>query len=72
MPKLTLLGQFSIISLVLMLVIGAVLGWDLRQYFEQQAIAQQRDAVRDLVPPIIGDLITDDLLENGAQGETYA
>ncbi|HET9493520.1 MAG TPA: ATP-binding protein [Chloroflexia bacterium] len=72
MPKLTLLGQFSIISLVLMLVIGAVLGWDLRQYFEQQAIAQQRDAVRDLVPPVIGDLISDELLENGAQGETYA
>lgn len=71
MPKLTLLGQFSILSLVLMLVIGAVLGWDLRQYFEQQAIAQQRDAVRDLVPPIIGDLISDDLLANGASGDTY-
>jgi signal transduction histidine kinase len=54
-----------------MLVIGAMLGWDLRQYFEQQAIAQQRDAVRDLVPPIIGDLISNDVLENGARGDSY-
>ena len=71
MPKLTLLGQFSIISLVLMLVIGAVLGWDLRQYFEQQAIAQQRDTVRDLVPPMVGDYLSDEVLANGAQEDTY-
>lgn len=54
-----------------MVGIGAMLGFNLTHYFEQTAIAQQRDAVRDLVPPIIGDLITDEVVRNGAQGDNY-
>lgn len=71
MPKFTLLSRFSIISLVLMIAIGAILGWNLTHYFELQAIAQQRDAVRDIVPPVVGDLITDTVLANGAYGDEY-
>lgn len=71
MKRITLLSQFSIISLVLMAGIGAMLGFNLTHYFEQTAIAQQRDAVRDLVPPIVGDLIPDEVLKNGALGDNY-
>ncbi len=71
MKHITLLSQFSIISLVLMVGIGLMLGFSLTHYFEQTAIAQQRDAVRDLVPPLIGDHITDDVLQHGAQGDSY-
>lgn len=71
MKRITLLSQFSIISLVLMAGIGAMLGFNLTHYFEQTAIAQQRDAVRDLVPPIVGDLIPDEVLQNGALGDNY-
>src|SRR5829696_7177188 len=71
MKRINLLAQFSIISLVLMIAIGAILGWDLTQYFEQQAVAQQRDAVRDLVPPVLGDHISDEMLQQGATGEKY-
>ncbi|HST05390.1 MAG TPA: ATP-binding protein [Chloroflexia bacterium] len=71
MKRVTLLLQFSIISLVLMVGIGILLGWNLTNYFQQAAINQQRDAIRDLVPPIIGDHITDDVLANGAHGASY-
>jgi signal transduction histidine kinase len=71
MKRITLLLQFSIISLVLMIGIGLILGFDLTNYFQQAAINQQRDAIRDLVPPIIGDHITDDVLANGAHGAGY-
>ena len=71
MKRITLLLQFSVISLVLMIAIGLILGFDLTNYFQQAAINQQRDAIRDLVPPIIGDHITDDVLANGAQGASY-
>ena len=71
MKRVTLLLQFSIISLVLMVVIGIMLGWSLTNYFQQAAINQQRDAIRDLVPPIVGDHITDDVLMNGAHDDSY-
>jgi signal transduction histidine kinase len=71
MKRITLLLQFSVISLVLMIGIGLILGFDLTNYFQQAAINQQRDAIRDLVPPIIGDHITDDVLTNGAHGASY-
>lgn len=54
-----------------MVAIGALLGWNLTHYFELQAIAQQRDTVRDTVPPIIGDRVTDRVLANGASGDEY-
>ncbi|MEO8288509.1 MAG: ATP-binding protein [Chloroflexota bacterium] len=69
--KFTLLSRFSILSLVLMIVIGFILGWNLTHYFELQAIAQQRDAVRDIVPPVIGPHITNHVLTNGAYGDEY-
>ena len=71
MKRITLLLQFSVISLVLMIAIGLILGFNLTNYFQQAAINQQRDAIRDLVPPIIGDHITDDVLANGAHGAGY-
>ena len=37
--RFTLLSRFSVLSLVLMIAIGAVLGWNLTHYFELQAIA---------------------------------
>jgi signal transduction histidine kinase len=54
-----------------MVAIGAILGWNLTHYFELQAVAQQRDTVRDTVPPIIGDRITDKVLTEGAYGDDY-
>jgi signal transduction histidine kinase len=69
--RFTLLSRFSILSLLLMIVIGALLGWNLTHYFELQAIEQQRDAVRDIVPPVIGDRISDKVLADGAYGDDY-
>ncbi len=71
MKRITLLLQFSVISLVLMIGIGLILGFDLTNYFQQAAINQQRDAIRDLVPPIIGDHISDDVLAHGAHDASY-
>jgi hypothetical protein len=71
MRRISLLLQFSVISLVLMIAIGLILGWNLTNYFQQAAINQQRDAIRDVVPPIIGDHITDDVLTNGAHDASY-
>jgi signal transduction histidine kinase len=75
MPKLkfkfTLLSRFSILSLVLMVAIGALLGYTVTHYFEMQALTQQQNAVRDIVPPVIGDRITDKVLTQGASGSDY-
>ncbi len=69
--RFTLLSSFSILTLVLMVAIGAILGYSLTHYFEMQALAQQRDAVRNIVPPVIGDRITNDVLAKGAYGNDY-
>jgi len=67
MPRLSLLKQFSIISLVLFLAIGSILGWGLTQHFERQAIEQQTLAVTPLVQPLLGDFLNnEDFLKNGA------
>jgi signal transduction histidine kinase len=66
MRRLTLLQQFSLISLALFIVIGAILGWDLTQYFQRQAIEQQKMIVSSLVTPAVGDHITDSVLTNTA------
>lgn len=71
MPRITLLSQFSIISLLLMIGIGAMLGLNLTRYFEEVAVSQQRDSVRDLVPPVLGDYISDEVVVRGAYGESY-
>lgn len=66
MRRPSLLTLFSVISLALFIVIGALLGWGLTTYFEQQAIDQQRRSVESLIPPVIGDHLTPDILANGA------
>ena len=67
MPRLTLLKQFSIVSLVLFLAIGAILGSGLTQHFERQALEQQKLAVAPLVQPLLGDFLNNpDFLKNGA------
>jgi putative nucleotidyltransferase with HDIG domain len=71
MPKLTLLAKFSITSFVLLAIIGALLGSALTQHFQQQAIDQQMEGISSLVPPVVGPFLTNDLLSNGAHGESY-
>ncbi|MEO6457925.1 MAG: ATP-binding protein [Chloroflexia bacterium] len=71
MPRLSLLKQFSIISLALFLAIGSILGWGLTQHFERQAIEQQTLAVTPLVQPLLGDFLNnEDFLKNGAIEDT--
>jgi signal transduction histidine kinase len=66
MRRPSLLTLFSIISLALFIVIGALLGWGLTTYFEREAIDQQKRAVESLIPPVVGDHLTPDILANGA------
>jgi signal transduction histidine kinase len=66
MRRLTLLQQFSLVSLALFIVIGAVLGWNLTRYFERQVIEQQKLIVSSLVTPAVADHITDEVLQRGA------
>ncbi len=65
MPKLSLLQRFSIISLVLFIVIGALLGWGLTDYLQRQAIEQEKNTVAFLMPPVVGPFITANILANG-------
>ncbi|MDQ6694044.1 MAG: ATP-binding protein [Chloroflexota bacterium] len=71
MRRPSLLVTFSLVSLVLITAIGVVLGMNMTQYFEQQAITQQRDVVVSLVPPVVGSHINTDILEKGAWGADY-
>src|SRR5262249_31615229 len=69
--KLSLLAQFSILSLVLFVVIGAVLGSMLTSYFETQEINRQKFALAALLEPAIGNFLDDDVLAHGATGKKY-
>lgn len=62
----SLLAQFSLISLVLFIIIGALLGWGLTQHLEKQALDQQQEILKSLVSPAISDLLKPDVLEKGA------
>src|SRR5437588_3512681 len=68
MRNLSLLTRFSVLSLVLFIVMGVVLGLSLTQHFEEQAIDQQKTVVSNLVPPVIGPYITKEILEKGTCG----
>lgn len=72
MSKFSLLLKFSITSLALLAVIGALLGTGLTQHFEAQAVEQQKASVSSLVPAVVGAYITDDILAKGAQGGAYS
>jgi putative nucleotidyltransferase with HDIG domain len=50
---------------------GILLGNALTRHFEQQAIEQQKAGVSSLVPPVVGPFLSDDLLANGAHGDSY-
>jgi signal transduction histidine kinase len=63
----TLLTQFSLISLVLFILIGAILGWGLTQHLERQALDQQRDIVSQLVSPTVSDHLNERVLASGAK-----
>jgi signal transduction histidine kinase len=65
--RLTLLTKFSLISLALFLVIGALLGWGLTTHFELQALEQRTREMTDLVQPVVGNDITQDVLDRGAR-----
>lgn len=67
MHRPTLLTQFSVVSLALFIGMGALLGWSLTNYFEQQALRQQELAVSSLITPVVGPYLTDGtVLRNGA------
>ena len=68
---MTLLTTFSLTSLALFVIIGLLLGWGLTTHFEQQAVEQHRQEVTDLVPPVIGPYITEEVLARGAYTTTY-
>src|SRR5438045_8557393 len=70
--RLTLLTRFSLISLVVLAVVGAALAKVLTDNLEQQAIQQQVVGISAMVPPVIGPYINDDLLANGAHDKTYS
>ncbi|HEX8598352.1 MAG TPA: ATP-binding protein [Chloroflexia bacterium] len=57
MRRLSLLTQFSILSLVLFIIIGALLGWNVTRYFEAQAVQQQQLAVSSLITPLVGPVV---------------
>ncbi len=65
MPKLTLLARFSLTSLALFIVIGLLVGYGITHYLEQQAIDQQKLVVSSLVPPVVGLVISKEILEKG-------
>ena len=65
--KLTLLTKFSLISLALFLIIGALLGWGLTTHFEGQALEQHTREMGDLVQPVVGNHITPEILAQGAK-----
>lgn len=57
MRRLSLLTQFSILSLVLFIIIGALVGWNVTRYFEEQALWQQQLAVSSLITPLVGPVV---------------
>ncbi|MDQ3930043.1 MAG: ATP-binding protein [Chloroflexota bacterium] len=57
MRRLSLLTQFSILSLVLFIIIGVLLGWNVTRYFEEQAVRQQQLAVSSLITPLVGPVV---------------
>jgi signal transduction histidine kinase len=65
--RFTLLTKFSLISLALFIVIGALLGWGLTTHFEQQSIGQRMQEMKDLVQPVVGNHITTEVLATGAK-----
>lgn len=65
MQRLSLLSRFSLISLVLFIAIGVLLGLGLTDYLESQAINQQRDTLFYLMPPVLGDRMNPEILQHG-------
>lgn len=57
MRRLSLLAQFSILSLVLFIIIGVLVGWNVTRYFEEQAVRQQQVAVSSLITPLVGPVV---------------
>ncbi len=66
MPRPSLLTQFSILSLALFVMIGALLGYNLTQFFQDQALQQQEQVVSGLVMPIVGAYLDKKVLAEGA------
>src|SRR5437867_12125949 len=66
MKKPSLLTQFSVLSLVLFIIIGAALGWGLTNHFEEQALEQQKNNTAALMPPAIAPYLNQSILEKGA------
>ena len=66
MKKLSLLAQFSILSLLLFIVIGAVLGSVLTSYFQTQELNRQKNALAALLEPAVAQFLNEDVLAHGA------
>jgi signal transduction histidine kinase len=71
MKKFSLLSQFSLLSLVLFIVIGAALGYGLSQYFEQQELERQKQALGALLQPAVAQFMDEQTMATGAKGQKY-
>ncbi len=71
MKKLSLLAQFSILSLALFVAIGLALGIGLTHYFEQLEIQRQQVAVANLLQPSVAPFVDEQVLAEGATGDKY-
>lgn len=71
MKRPSLLLQFSLLSLILFIAIGAALGWGLTRHVEEQALEQQKLATSSLMPPAVAPYINKDILAKGAFDKNY-
>src|SRR3954447_8788513 len=71
MKRPSLLIQFSLISLVLLAVFGALLGWGLTRFFESQELDRQKETTAHLMLPAVAPFLTRDIMANGAYGNDY-
>lgn len=71
MRRLSLLTQFSLLSLVLLVIFGVLLGWALTSLFESQELDREMQITAHLMPPAIAPFINKQILEKGAYDKNY-
>ena len=71
MKRLSLLAQFSLLSLVVFTVFGVVLGFGLTHFFETQEIDRQKQVTARLMLPAIAPYLNQDIVNEGAYGADY-
>lgn len=71
MKRLSLLAQFSLLSLVVFAIFGVVLGFGLTHFFETQEIDRQKQVTANLMLPAIAPYLNEEIVKNGAYGKDY-